>query len=77
VHRESAPLAIYRLELATAYEKLAQALHAEAELRRNADLVQFAELRELRRAVDSASQAYLEMMRQYVQAFEEAARERE
>jgi hypothetical protein len=77
VPRKSTPLTIYRLELAAAYEKLAQALQAEAELRRNADLVQFAELRELRRAVDSASQAYLEMMRQYVQAFEEAARERE
>jgi hypothetical protein len=76
VARESATLALYNQELAEAFEKFAQALRAEtaSQVRGSLDLE---DSRRLRNAVDSASQAYLETMRQYVQAFEEAAREME
>jgi hypothetical protein len=73
----SASVASYQKQLTRAYEQLSKALKAEADFKRGADAVELAELRELRRAVDAASQAYAEAMRQYVGAFEETAREKE
>jgi hypothetical protein len=74
VTRGSAQVASYQQQLTRAYEKLSKALKAEADFKRGADAAELAELRELRRVVDSASQAYAETMRQYVGAFEEITR---
>ena len=68
--KESAPYAPLHLELAEACDRLTRALKAEATFQRKGNPANLEELRRLRQKVDSASESYLEKMRQFVEFFQ-------